>query len=127
MLLRCPQFSIRTLLLTTTLVAVATPVLITVIKSRLNQDGFVILGDSSKPSDNETRVAMRKLGYKLPSESVNVFQEKIADYVDPATRIPVLGRLQRNHKHYRCGFQENESPKTLRTVIVKRSEVRWLK
>jgi hypothetical protein len=70
-----PRFSMRTLLLATALVAAATPMLITLVKSRLSKDGAVIFGDSSEPSDNETRLSLRKLGYMLPSESVGVYQE----------------------------------------------------
>ena len=122
-----PRFSIRTLLLATAFVAVATPLLIVVVKSRLNKDGVVIFGDSPHPSENEIRAAMRKQGYILPSESVGVYQEKVADYVDPPTRIPVLGKFQRHHKHYRFGLRNGENPESLPAIVVKRSAVRWVK
>lgn len=122
-----PRFSIRALLLATALIAVATPILITLVKSKLNKEGVVIFGDSPHPSENEIRAAMRKHGYILPLESVGVYQEKIADYVDPPMRIPVLGRFQRHHKHYRFGLRNGENPESLPSIVVKRSEVRWLK
>ncbi len=122
-----PRFSIRTLLLATAFVAAGTPLLIVVVKSRSTQDGIVIFGDSPHPSENEIRAAIRNQGYVLPSESVGVFQEKIADYVDPPTRIPVLGKFQRHHKHYRFGLRKDENPGSLPVIIVKRSAVRWVK
>ena len=122
-----PRFSLRTLLIATALCGAAIPTLVAEYRSRLNDEGFVVFGDASKPSDKETRAAFRDNGYALPSEPSRFYHEKIADYCTSPRQVPALGIFRRRHKHYRCGLSVPKNQPTSATLVVKRSEIVWLR
>ncbi len=84
------------------------------------------MGDASHPDDDDIRAFLRQSGQRLPSASPNVYDMKIADYVDPPFRIPLIGKFQRRHRHYECGLVSKENSKSLPPITMKRNELHWL-
>lgn len=85
------------------------------------------------PSDDEILQAMQKFWQTrgdnpeiatIQRTNVLIAREKIADYVDPARFIPLVGKAQLHHAHYKCSvyFTErstNGRPSPHNTEVVK--------
>ncbi len=122
-----PRFRIRTLLIGTAIIAILMLFFITQLRRwmRLDGQGVIIMGDGSNP-DDDVRALLRRSGQRLPSASPNVYDMRIADYVDAPFRIPLIGKFQRRHRHYECGLVPKENPESLPPITMKRNELRWV-
>jgi hypothetical protein len=85
-----------------------------------------------EPSDDEVMRALeiaRPLQgglpflYEIQRSNVRITKEKIADYIDPARFIPLVGPAQLHHAHYKCTVYFDETtimtwpvPHTLRNT-----------
>ena len=123
-----PRFRIRTLLIGTAFIAMLMPAIISQLRLWLDADGqgVIVMGDASRPNDEVIRNMLRQSGQRLPSSSPDVYQEKIADYVDTPFHVPLIGKFQRRHRHYKCGLQSSDNPGSLPSVVMKRDELCWV-